>query len=241
LNDPAQAAPFATKIQSGSFQIHVYDATGAATLAGGTAINITAGVTSMNDIATSLNAVAGITATVDSTGHLNITAATGSTFRLSDDTSNMLAAYEINSFFHGGDTASLSISTAIQNDTSVINAGRVDPATSASNIGDNAAATAILALQNLQLSVDGTPSFSLHERTASLSTQYGTDVSVSTQQLNYRTAESDSLTSQRQAIAGVNVDEELISMIKFQRAYESAAKVITTTNQMLDSLLGLIR
>ncbi|PJA32063.1 MAG: flagellar hook-associated protein FlgK, partial [Zetaproteobacteria bacterium CG_4_9_14_3_um_filter_53_7] len=241
LNDPTQTAPFASKIQSGSFQIHVYDAAGTATPAGGTAINITAGVTNMNDIASSLNAVTGITATIDGTGHLNISAAAGSTFRLSDDSSNMLAAYEINTFFHGANAASLSVSSTIQNNASAMNAGRVDLATSASNIGDNTAATAILALQNLQLSVDGTPSFSLHERTASLSTQYGTDVSISAQQLNYRTAESDSLTSQRQAIAGVNVDEELIQMIKFQRAYESSAKIITTTNQMLDSLLGLIR
>jgi len=39
----------------------------------------------------------------------------------------------------------------------------------------------------------------------------------------------------------VNIDDELVTMIKFQRAYEASAKVITTSNTMLDSLLGLIR
>ncbi|HCS12474.1 MAG TPA: hypothetical protein DIW28_01580, partial [Zetaproteobacteria bacterium] len=43
------------------------------------------------------------------------------------------------------------------------------------------------------------------------------------------------------AFSGVNTDEELVNMIKFQRAYEAAAKVITTSNSMLDSLLSLVR
>jgi len=71
--------------------------------------------------------------------------------------------------------------------------------------------------------------------------KFGTDVSTTIQQKDYRTVEASSLESQRLAVSGVNIDEELISMIKFQRAYEASAKVITTTNQMLDSLLGLIR
>ncbi len=91
------------------------------------------------------------------------------------------------------------------------------------------------------MSVDGTASASLHSRTSTLSTTYGTDVSNADQQDRYRSAEADSLNSQRQAVSGVNIDEELVSMIKFQRAYEAAAKIITTTNQMLDSLMGLIR
>ena len=62
-----------------------------------------------------------------------------------------------------------------------------------------------------------------------------------TQQRQYRTAEADSLNSQREAVSGVNIDDELVTMIKFQRAYEASAKVITTSNTMLDSLLGLIR
>ena len=37
------------------------------------------------------------------------------------------------------------------------------------------------------------------------------------------------------------MDEELVKMMQFQRAYEAAAKVIQTSNQMLDSLMGLIR
>jgi len=241
LNDPAQLAPFASQIQSGSFKVHVYDAAGLPTPAGGTTITVTAGTTTMNDIATNLNAVAGVTATVDASGLLNISAAAGSTFALSDDTSNTLAAYEINSFFHGSNATSIAISSDIQVNASAINTGQVNTLTSSISTGDNQGASAIVALQDAAISVDGTASSSLHNRTASLSTTYGTDVSVASQQEQYRTVEAESLASQRQSLSGVNVDEELIEMIKFQRAYEASAKIITTTNQMLDSLMGLIR
>ena len=240
LNDPAQTSPFAAQVQPGSFRIHIYDTAGTPTPAGGVLINVTA-TSTMTSVAASINAVAGVSATVDANGFLNITAATGNTFRLSDDTSNMLAAYEINTFFHGYSSSNIQLSSDILNDANAINTGKVNATTSVASLGDNTTATAILALQDQALTVDGTPAASLHQRTSSLSTQYGTDVAVSKQQLDYRTAESESLSAQRQAVSGVNIDEELVSMIKFQRAYEASSKIISTTNQMLNSLMGLIR
>ncbi|MDX8383233.1 MAG: flagellar basal body rod C-terminal domain-containing protein, partial [Ghiorsea sp.] len=70
---------------------------------------------------------------------------------------------------------------------------------------------------------------------------YGLDVEVANQQRDYREAEANSLTQQREAISGVNIDEELVAMMKFQRAYEASAKVITTSNQMMDVLMGMMR
>jgi len=243
LNDPAQPAAFANQIVTGSFKIHVYDAAGAAITPGGTAISITAGVTTIDAVIASLNTALGAagTASLDGTGHLNITAAAGNSFTLSDDTSNMLAAFEINSFFTGSTAANLDLSAAIKTDAAAINTGQTDPLTSLISTGDNTASIAIMQLQNQSITFDGSTSASLNNRTSSVSTQYGSDVATSLLQQQYRTAEADSLNAQRQAISGVNTDEELVSMIKFQRAYEASAKIITTTNQMMDSLLGLIR
>jgi len=241
LNATTQTAPFAAKVQAGTFKVHVYDAAGAPVLGGGSTITLGA-ATTMNQVATSLNGVAGITATVNGSGQLVMSATTaGQSFALSGDNSNFLAAYEVNNFFHGGDTASMALSTAIQTSANAINTSQADPATSAIQNGDNTSALAILALQDQALSVDATASSSLHNRTTSLSTLYGSDVAVATQQKSFRTVEATSIENQRQAVSGVNIDEELISMIKFQRAYEASAKVITTTNQMLTSLMGLIR
>jgi len=241
IDNANQTAPFAAQIKTGSFKVHVYDNTGAATPAGGTSITITAGTSTMTTIAASINAIAGVTAAVDSNGKLSITAAAGKTFTLSDDTSNMLAAYEINTFFHGNSADSIALANRVQNDANAINTGKVTPASSYVAVADNSVALSITALQNTLLNVDGSTAASLHDRTTSLSTQFGTDIGIAKQQQDFRTVEAESLQNQRQAISGVNIDEELISMITFQRAYQASAKVITTSNQMLDSLLGLIR
>ena len=96
-------------------------------------------------------------------------------------------------------------------------------------------------LQNAAVSFDGSNSVSLSARTSTLSTIYGNDVALATQQTSFHTAEASSLMQQRQALSGVNVDEELVNMIKYQRSYEASAKIIQTSNQMLSTLMGLIR
>ena len=42
----------------------------------------------------------------------------------------------------------------------------------------------------------------------------------------------------RQSISGVNVDEELSNMIRYQHGYNAAARFITTVNSMLDTLIN---
>ena len=46
------------------------------------------------------------------------------------------------------------------------------------------------------------------------------------------------LTDLRQSISGVNLDEELAEMIKFQHGYQAAARFITNVNQMLDTIIN---
>jgi flagellar hook-associated protein 1 FlgK len=38
--------------------------------------------------------------------------------------------------------------------------------------------------------------------------------------------------------AGVNLDEEMTNMLLFQRAYQASARVITTVDEMLDTLIN---
>jgi flagellar hook-associated protein 1 FlgK len=42
----------------------------------------------------------------------------------------------------------------------------------------------------------------------------------------------------RQSISGVNIDEELANMIRYQHGYNAAARFITTVNSMLDTLIN---
>jgi flagellar hook-associated protein 1 FlgK len=42
----------------------------------------------------------------------------------------------------------------------------------------------------------------------------------------------------RQSVSGVNIDEELSNMIKYQHGYNAAARYITTVNSLLDTLIN---
>jgi len=246
--DADTSVPFASQIIADGtkgFKVHVYDSAGVPTPAGGITITIATGMT-LDTVKTALNSgftTAGIstTASIDATGHLVVTAGAGNTIGFSNDTSNFLAAYEVNSFFHGGNASNIALSSNIAADGNNIAAGAIDTATSLHPPGGNSVALGILKLQDTAIAFDGSTSTSLHNRSTNLSSQYGTDVATARQNRIFREAESQSLESQRESFSGVNTDEELIAMIKFQRAYEASAKVIQTTNTMLDSLISLIR
>jgi flagellar hook-associated protein 1 FlgK len=50
--------------------------------------------------------------------------------------------------------------------------------------------------------------------------------------------------SSREQLSGVNLDEEMVSMLSSQRAYEAAARVMTTVDSVIDTLInrtGLVR
>ncbi|MGQ9831590.1 MAG: flagellar hook-associated protein FlgK [Thermochromatium sp.] len=51
----------------------------------------------------------------------------------------------------------------------------------------------------------------------------------------------ESAQQQREALSGVNLDEEAANMLRFQQAYQAAAQVIATSRAMFDTLLNAVR
>ena len=45
----------------------------------------------------------------------------------------------------------------------------------------------------------------------------------------------------RQEISGVNLDEEVTSLIQIQKAFDASARIITVTDRMLDTLINIVR
>jgi flagellar hook-associated protein 1 len=49
---------------------------------------------------------------------------------------------------------------------------------------------------------------------------------------------TSTIDNQRQSVSGVSLDEEMTSMIKFQKVYSSAARMMTTYDEMLDTIIN---
>jgi len=45
--------------------------------------------------------------------------------------------------------------------------------------------------------------------------------------------------NQAQTVAGVNMDEEMTDLVKFQHSYQASAKFISTVDKLLESVINL--
>lgn len=177
--------------------------------------------------------VAGVTATVLSTGHLQLTVASGSTFTFADDTSGFLAALGLNAFFSGEDSGDIAVNSDLANNPALLAAGKTDFA------GDGSNATAMIMLQDTAVSLLGG---------ASLNEYYtGTMANLAVSLSSARSAHEassiifDSLKVQRESLSGVNIDEEAVAMVTYQRAFQGAARFINVIDEMMQTLLSLVR
>ena len=51
---------------------------------------------------------------------------------------------------------------------------------------------------------------------------------------------NDSLQARREAVSGVNVDEELVDLIRFEQAFTASARFLSVVQQLGDTLLQLL-
>jgi len=74
---------------------------------------------------------------------------------------------------------------------------------------------------------------------AGLVGELGSEVSQATSRFEGQTMLVDSLQNQRDAISGVSVDEELVSLVRFQQAYEAAARYVSVLRELTDTLMRI--
>jgi flagellar hook-associated protein 1 FlgK len=243
---------FYDKISDGTFNLWVYDSSGA--VVGGSATSITidadSGGTTLTSLLGDINAAANISASITTEGKLKIDADSGYTFAFSDDNSNVLAALGINTFFTGSNSGDMWVNDAIGLNKNLIAAAQVaSDGTMAS--GDNKNALAITDLQTTSMSISqwtcdringntqGSITSTIEDYYHSMVGSIGiTSASVSRDR-SFSELMVDELSTIRDSISAVSLDEEMTNLIKFQHAYAAAAKLIGVSDEMLNTLLEL--
>lgn len=71
----------------------------------------------------------------------------------------------------------------------------------------------------------------------SIITQVGIDTQTATTGTTTQTNLASTIDAQRQSIDGINLDEETQNLIKYQNAYQAAAKTISTLNSLLNTII----
>jgi flagellar hook-associated protein 1 FlgK len=101
--------------------------------------------------------------------------------------------------------------------------------------GDNSNATALANLQNEQIVSGQTPG----DYYSNLIGQVGNDVSNATSEQTAVGLVLQQLTNQQASISGVSLDEEATNLVMYQRAYEAAARVISTVDELTSDTINM--
>lgn len=142
--------------------------------------------------------------------------------------------YTGTAFFDGTSAATIAVHADIKADVNRIAAA----STAAGAPGDNSNAAAIAGLQfSLTMS---TGSASFDDFYNSLVSDVGNHVRQASANQNFESAMLTQMEAYRESVSGVNLDEEMINLLKYQHAYEAAAKLITTADQMLETVMNMV-
>ncbi|MDG4475836.1 flagellar hook-associated protein FlgK [Thiovibrio frasassiensis] len=235
---------------SGSFDIWVYNTDGSlalpqpVTVSLERAYDLNGVVRAINTAMTNAGAVTGGTRWVEaspSNASLRLTPDTNHQFVFANDTSNLLQVAGLNTFFTGSSAATIGVNSVITNNFNNLAAGTVG-AQGQIFSGDNTNSLKITSIQHDETikytggaknTLDGfynTLVGQVANTTRTISRTYDSTVLVNNQ-----------VSEMRDSVSGVSLDEEMANLVKYQHAYTAAARLITMSDEMLQTLLDSVR
>lgn len=194
---------------------------------------------SLNDLITAINtepALAGLIFASEAGGRLTLsTTVPGDRLGFGEDTARLWASLGINTFFIGDKAYTFGVNAWVLAEAGAIASGRFTPGGTRAP-GDNRTALALADLETAPAGPGGLTFAAAYERLVSA---LGLEGESARSRSQFFQAVVDQLTRMRDAVSGVSLDEELANLIKFQRAYQAAARLITVADELYQTLLGI--
>lgn len=153
-----------------------------------------------------------------------------------DSGTNFAGALGLNRFFDGDNAKNISLSSEFKNNSTNISAGK-SPIT-----GDNTLGLSMVQQQfevyNFEV---GRAEYetTIYGMFDIIATDVGTKTNSAILHNETVTAQYNATKLEYQSISKVSIDEEMTNLIKYQASYGAAAKIITTVDQMMQTLLGI--
>ena len=227
--------------RSGSFDLVTYDENGQATF---NRIVVNPDDT-REDILAQIGAtvndgVLGISAELieDSGRHyIRIQAADGYEFAFANDNASALTALGLNTFFEGHNASTIKVNDVLVNDFSLIATARVDENGHIEE-GDNSNALDIANIKDKKFVIRGQYS-TISEAYNTTVADVGATANTITNAHDFNQSLVSQIYAQRDMISAVNLDEEMADMLKYQYMYQATAKLISVTDELLQTLLAV--
>ena len=152
-----------------------------------------------------------------------------------NDSSDFAGAMGINQFFTGNDSKTIALNQKFVDNPSLLHAYK------APNDGNNDVANDMVQMQydKLEFNADTTTTNTIAGYYRYIAGGIANDTDMAKTNTDNAKAIFTTIEQSYQNESGVNLDEEMTNLMKFQHGYQAAAKVITTISTMLDSLMGI--
>ncbi len=239
-------------VPGGSFDIQEFDADGQVV---GT-YHVTPAGNTVGDLINGINTASGgaITATLTggTSGALRLSAGGTNTFAVNPGTTgssnNALAILGVNTFFTWTETAgqpldditeTIDVNSVLEANPNLIATGYLDTDGRIAP-GANEIARAIANLQDKMITNIGGSGVdtTMDSYYSSLVAQVGVDVQNAINNEKFNDIILTQYTQRKESVTGVSLDEEMSDLLKFQHAYQAAAKLISICDEMMQTLLS---
>ena len=172
------------------------------------------------------------------TGYAGILSASGEEgaydFAQSDAVNSLAGAqYSVSPVYNP--SAYIAINSEILSDVNNVAAAYIDPNGNVA-VGDGRAATEIASIRNKTVMIGTERTFD--DYFADSVTKVGLKGEQAETNLLSQASIMQDLKNMRESISGVNIDEELADIMKFQHGYNAAAKFVTVWDNMLDTIIN---
>lgn len=161
----------------------------------------------------------------------------GYTFAIADHGTNFAGVTGMSRFLDGNNAKNITLNASLQSNASDIRAFK------APSDGGNDTALDMVQLQfssiDFKEGYNTSSSDTIYGRFDNLVTKVGTRTNAVIANNDSITAQFNAIKQEQDSISKVSIDEEMANLIRYQTSYGAAAKVITTIDQMMTTLLGI--
>jgi flagellar hook-associated protein FlgK len=159
-------------------------------------------------------------------------------FGFAGDTSGFLAAIGLNTLFTGSDSADIGVNQTVIVNRDFLNAGHID-SNGVIAEGDNTNALGMTDVKDRRYAFYHQPQATLGTEFNAIYANIGSVTQAATRDYEFTENLMQGLQDRQDSIAGVNLDEELADILRFQYMYQASAKIISTIDSMMETLLAM--
>lgn len=184
--------------------------------------------------------VPGLTAEISIDGRLQLSADPGQEILFGfdgqsprEDTSGLLAALGVNSLFEGRDATDIAVREDMVSQPLLLAAAAVAITGDGLNAGrmSNVGRTASELLNGA----------SIVDYYSAMAGEVGVSISAAVRDVDANSAVLDALQAQKENISGVSLDEEAVALLKFERAFQGAARYVSVVDRLAGEMIALLQ